>query len=270
MKKKISLLFAGLFLCLIIVSAQDRESRNVGSAFTKVAFQIPGKLYIRQGSTAKVEIQASKDLLSKIETKVDGSKLVIHSPGKWNWTGNETATVYVTINNLEGLSVGGSGDVIGEGKFTTRDLQLGVSGSGSMEIEIEASGDLEASVSGSGELSVRGGAKSVHSQVSGSGRSNLSLNVSGEADFSISGSGKIEASGKATKLDASVSGSGKVLSADLEVNTAEIHISGSGNVETNVKEELDGRISGSGNIRYKGNPNRVNVNSSGSGNASKM
>jgi hypothetical protein len=269
MKKNITLLFLGLFLCFTVVSAQDRQTRNVGS-FTKVAFQVPGKLHIKQGSTAKVEVQAPSNLQSKILTEVDGSKLVIHSPDKWNWSGGESITVYITITSLEALTVGGSGDVIGEGKFTTRDLHLGVSGSGSMEIEIEASGNLEANVSGSGELNVRGSSKSTHGQVSGSGRANLTLNMTGEADFSISGSGKIEASGKASELEASISGSGKVLASNLEVVSADIHISGSGGVETNVKEAIDARISGSGNVRYKGNPSKVNVDSSGSGGASKM
>jgi hypothetical protein len=41
-------------------------------------------------------------------------------------------------------------------------------------------------------------------------------------------------------------------------------------VEINVKNELDAVISGSGSVSYKGNPNKVNSHSSGSGKVSKM
>src|SRR6188508_443381 len=92
-------------ICLMItsaeVSAQTKESRNV-SNFTRVAFGIPGKLYIRQGSADKVEIEASKELLSKIETEVEGSRLVIKTPDKFNWrSGDDNIKVYITIKNLE-------------------------------------------------------------------------------------------------------------------------------------------------------------------------
>jgi hypothetical protein len=271
MKKKLSLLFLGLFLCLNLVSAQNRETRNVGT-FTKIAFKVPGKLYLKQGSTQKVEIEATKEVLSKIETSVDGSRLVIRTPDNWNWNwkNDEKINIYITINSFEGLSVAGSGQAIGEGKFNTGDLNLDVSGSGSLDLDVASSGELKTNVSGSGQMNVKGSAKELSSQVSGSGRVSLHVDVSGDSDFSISGSGKIEASGKADELKTSISGSGKVFASDLEVNKADIHISGSGNAEVNVKDELETRISGSGNVRYKGNPNKVNANSSGSGSVSKF
>ena len=271
MKKKLTLLFVGLFLCFTIVSAQNRETRNVGT-FNKIAFRIPGKLYLKQGSSQKVEIEATKEALAKIETKVEGSKLLIHSPDKWNWNwkNNDEINVYVTITNFEGLSVAGSGEVIGEGKFNAGDLSLDVSGSGSLDLEVAASGNLRTAVSGSGRMNVKGTSKEMSSQVSGSGRVSLAVNVSEDTDFSISGSGKIEASGRANELKTSISGSGKVIASNLEVSKADIHISGSGSAEVNVKDELEARISGSGNVRYKGDPDKVNSNSSGSGSVSKM
>jgi hypothetical protein len=271
MKKNIFLLAV---TCLMIASAglfaQSRENRNV-SGFSKVEFRIAGKLYIRQGNSEKVEIEASKDMLSKIETEVEGSRLIIHTPGTWNWkSDDDNVKVYVTVKNLEALSASGSGDVIGESKFSTNDLDLKVSGSGSLKIDVESSGDIDADVSGSGQLMVSGTSKGFESSVSGSGRTEMKVNVSGKTDFAISGSGKIEAAGRTDDLEISISGSGKVLGANFETNKCDVRISGSGNVEISVKEELDSHISGSGSVSYKGNPSKINNNASGSGTLRKI
>ncbi len=55
---------------------------------------------------------------------------------------------------------------------------------------------------------------------------------------------------------------------DLSSNDADIRISGSGEIKISVKENLIARISGSGNIYYKGDPKKQDIKVSGSGNVS--
>lgn len=261
-----------VFLTNALVHGQSRETRNVGS-FTKIAFRYPGKVYLKQGSPQKVELEGSKDVLKEIETEVEGSKLVIGKENKWmdwSWGDDDKITVYITVPNIDGISVSGSGDVIGENRITTGDINLNVSGSGSLSLDVEASGDIEADVSGSGDIDLKGKARTFDSDVSGSGKVNLAMNINGTADFSVSGSGKIEASGSADNVKTSISGSGKVLASELQANRCEVRISGSGDVEINVKNELDATISGSGSVSYRGDPNKVNSSSSGSGKIRKM
>jgi len=255
-----------------IVFAQTKETRNVGT-FTKISFRVPGKLYLRQGSPQKVEIQGKKSVLDEIDTEVEGSRLVIGKEGKWmdwNWSKDDEVTVWITVKDIEGLAVSGSGDLIGETKIVAKDLDLAVSGSGNLKVEAEASGDMEADVSGSGDLEVKGKCRNYNSDVSGSGKVIMTMNIQEDADLGISGSGKIEASGTANKVKTSISGSGKVLAANLETNSCNIRISGSGDVQINVKNEIDAVISGSGSVSYRGNPSKVNSHSSGSGSLRKM
>lgn len=273
MKKLISLLLVHVIVGSSFVFAQNRETRNVGT-FTKISFRVPGKLYLRQGTPQKVEIEGKGDVLKEIETEVDGSKLVIGKEGNdwFNWgdSDNDQVKVYITVKDIDGLSVSGSGDLIGETKIVTGDLDLNVSGSGSLKVEIEASGAVEGDVSGSGNLIMKGKCRSFDSDVSGSGKVILTTAITETADFGVSGSGKIEASGSAGTVKASISGSGKVLAANLETNKCDVRISGSGDVEINVKNELDANISGSGTVSYKGNPNKVNSHASGSGTVKKV
>jgi hypothetical protein len=129
---------------------------------------------------------------------------------------------------------------------------------------------MEANVSGSGNIKLNGECKRFSSDVSGSGKVVVSVTSSGAADFGVSGSGKIEASGSASTVTATISGSGKVMAGDLETNSCDVKIAGSGDVEINVKNELDANITGSGNVRYKGNPSKVNSHSAGSGHVRKL
>lgn len=267
------LIFLSLFfLSVTLVFGQGRETRSVGN-FTKIAFRLPGKLYLKQGSPQKVELDGDKDVLKEIETDVEGTRLVIEKENdNWNWKndGAKEIKVYVTVPNIEEVSVSGSGDVIGESKITTNDLELKVSGSGNLKLDIDASGDVEGDVSGSGDMELSGKCKSFESHVSGSGKVDMAMTIQQKADLSVSGSGEIKAKGSASDVEAGISGSGKILAADLQTNRCEVKISGSGDVEISVKEELDANISGSGKVRYKGDPAKVNSNASGSGKVSKM
>jgi hypothetical protein len=268
-----------VIICLLVlvansfVSAQSRETRNVES-FTKIAFRYPGKLYLRQGSPQKVELQGDKDVLREVETEVDGSKLIIGREGRWfddwKWGDDKKITVYITVPNIEGVNVSGSGDVIGETKITGDDFDFNVSGSGSLTLDVEATGDINADVSGSGGLDLKGKCKSFESDVSGSGKVVLAMNIADDADFSVSGSGRIQASGNADDVKTTISGSGKILAADLQAKSCNVRISGSGDVEINVREALDATISGSGSVSYRGNPSKVNSHASGSGKVRKM
>ncbi len=273
MKTRITTTLLVIVLSISSAIAQTREVRNV-SNFTKISFRVPGKLYLKQGSPQKVEIEGKKDVLEKIETEVDGNRLIIGEESKWmdwSWGNNDDqVNIYITVKDIEGLSVSGSGDLIGQGKITSSNLDLNVSGSGSLQLEASVSGDMEADVSGSGEIVLKASCKNYDSDVSGSGRIELDVAIADKADFSVSGSGKIQASGTANEIKTSISGSGKVLAANLEVNKCEVRISGSGDVEINVKSELDANISGSGSVSYKGNPSHVNSHASGSGHIRKM
>lgn len=271
MKKQLIILSLAFLAGISLSDAQTKEVRNVGT-FTKISFRAPGKLYLRQGTPQRVELQGKQEILKEIETDVEGNRLVIGKEGNWTWkwSDNEEITVYITVKDIEGISVSGSGDIIGETKIVAGDLDLNVSGSGNMKIEAEASGEIEADVSGSGDLNLKGKCREFNSDVSGSGKVQMTMNVAEEADFGISGSGKIEASGTASTVKASISGSGKVLASNMETNRCEVRISGSGDVEINVKNEIDANISGSGSVSYRGNPSKVNSHSSGSGHVKKM
>lgn len=268
--KRLAVLFA--FLAVVMFGqAQTRETRTVGN-FTKISYRVPGKLYLKQGSPQKVELEGPADILKEIETEVSGDKLIIGKENRWmdwGWSSKDNIIAYVTVPTIEAVSVAGSGDLFCEDKINVGDLDLGVSGSGSMRLAFNATGNVEADVSGSGDMDLKGNCNNFDSDVSGSGKVYVSVAIKENADFGVSGSGKIQAQGNARAVKASISGSGKVLAGDLVAEKCDVRISGSGDLEVNVKEELEATISGSGSVTYTGEPKRVNTHASGSGHVRK-
>lgn len=229
MKKIFTLLSLTAFAFFVSIdsSQAQKETRDVDS-FNKISFGISGNLYIKQGNTQSLVLEG--DDLDDIKTEVSNGKLRIKNKNSgWNWH-RERVDVYITVRDLEGISLSGSGKVIGENTFKTGDLELSVSGSGEMELDIE-SDDVESGISGSGEIELTGMARTHH--------------------VSISGSGKLRAD-------------------DLRVETYNIHISGSGSCRIYASKEIDASVSGSGSIYYKGDPDKVYSKASGSGKLRKI
>ena len=220
-----------LFATVTILPAQDRRSIDV-SGFDEISLGGSGTLYVRQGSSFNVEFEGSEEIYERMKFEVRGDRLNIgQKNGSWwsGWKGG-SYSVYITLPELEGLSVSGSGEIEGNGTFKTDDLDLSVSGSGEIKL------------------------------------SSNSANV----EISISGSGEVELSGTGNSIDAHISGSGTVDARDFKVRNLDARISGSGDVYANATESIESRISGSGNIYYVGNPKHLNNNSSGSGKIRKI
>jgi hypothetical protein len=205
----------------------EKETRDL-RGFTKVNFGVSGNLYINFGNDFKVVLEGDRDLLEDIVTEVTGGKLVIKKEN-WRLNMNEKVTIYITMPEIKGLGVSGSGRAEIKDAVKTDNLSLSVSGSGKLyTADIDAT-DLSCSISGSGDIIIVG-------------------------------------SGNVSDADISISGSGNYSGEQLKIGSAGISISGSGNCSCNVSESLKASVSGSGNVTYIGHQDtRVDARVSGSG-----
>lgn len=223
-----------LLLAITVSLSAFGQKRTVDvDNFSELSLGINGTVYLKQGSSNKVEIECDDDVFEEIEFEMRGDRLVIKKEGNWSWGSGWRRTevdIYVTMKSIEGLSVSGSGLIESDGTLKTEDIKLSVSGSGDMELDLE----------------------------------------SDEMDLRISGSGSIRLNGTAQEAEARISGSGRVKAEDLTVKIFTARISGSGSCYITATDEIDASISGSGSVYYAGNPDRVISNSSGSGKVRKM
>jgi len=201
-----------------------KETRDV-KGFTSVGLGIAGNLYIKIGPQFSIEFEGEKNDLEEVITELSGERLQIKHEN-WRFHFKNKVNVYVTMPELTGLGVSGSGRAEIQSAVKTEDFDLSVSGSGNIytaDLDVE---NLECHISGSGNIKL-GGGNAV------------------DTEISISGSGSFY--GEMTKCE-----------------TMEVHVSGSGNCTCQVTGSLEASVSGSGNVTYTGNP-KIDARVSGSG-----
>ena len=186
------------------------------------------------GTEGELTLRGEENLLEYIKTEVKDDKLVIKvkngvnlKPSSWGNGGGIKVTV--PVEDVEAVSLSGSGDVVSKTVLKAENFSAKVSGSGDVSLEIEAE-SVEASLSGSGDI-------------------NLSGNT---GDFEVR-----------------VSGSGDIKAYELNADNVEATISGSADIKVTANEMLVARVSGSGDIHYRGDPKKIDSKASGSGEISK-
>ena len=76
----------------------------------------------------------------------------------------------------------------------------------------------------------------------------------GSAELSVTGSGRLEGRGTLDAVEVELTGSGDVDLIELETGVVGAELTGSGSLSTHVGERLVARITGSGDVRYRGEP----------------
>ena len=197
-------------------------------SFDGVAVAGSFDVFLVSGNEGKLDITVEENLEQYLVTEVKDGELKIKWKNGVNIRTSSKTTVTVHFKNISSLAMAGSGDIVGKDRIKSNSLDVAVAGSGDIKADIAVS----------------------------------------QLETAISGSGDIELSGTATEFEAAVSGSGDVDAYDLKVEKADLRISGSGSMGVNVEKEITARVSGSGKIKYKGQPRIEDVKVSGSGNVS--
>jgi hypothetical protein len=189
-------------------------------------------VYYQQISQDKpfLQISVDKNILPFVDIRVVNSRLIISQKDNSNLRPSQFK-IYTNSRSISKAKISGSGSF-------------------HMEREVNA-GKLEILVSGSGNVK----ADSLYCE-------NLNL--------TISGSGSVKTKGAANRAKFHVSGSGSIKAFDYLANDLDCSISGSGSVEVFAYESLKASVSGSGNLKYKGNPETVTNHVSGSGSIRKV
>ncbi|NNJ89191.1 MAG: DUF2807 domain-containing protein [Eudoraea sp.] len=186
-----------------------------------------------EGSEGTISLKGEENLLEYIITEVKNGKLVVKpekgvnlQPSSWRSGG---ISVTIPVEEINALSMSGSGDLVGNVVLKGGDFKTSMSGSGDMSIDLDVQ-DLQVTVSGSGDM---------------------------------------ELNGSADNLEVQISGSGDVHAYGLSADNVSAIVSGSADIEVTANESLKARVSGSGDISYRGNPAKIDSKASGSGDISK-
>lgn len=211
--------------------------------------------YTQQSGKPKVEIYTSDNIVDLLDIYVKNGKLNLGFKKNVKVSYNKLE-IRVTSEDLNAVNVAGSGDFKFTNGLKTDQLKMNVAGSGDITASnIQCSQVFTANVAGSGDIECKQlKAADMDISVAGSGDLKIENAQVTSANASVAGSGTVKISGSADKANYSVAGSGDLYASDFKVQDISASVAGSGDIKCYAVEHLKARVSGSGTIGYKGNP----------------
>lgn len=211
--------------------SQNSETRSLES-FDGISVSASINAEIVKGNKNSILITAYEVDLDKVETEIrDGTLKVGMKSKNWNGSWSKRKKVNVVITYTEDpdyISVSASADLIAKDIIQSDKLELKVSSSGDLILEVDVN-SLKASVSSSGDIDI---------------------------------------SGSANSADVSVSSSGDFTGKKLKVQNADLSASSSADISIHVDGNLKARASSSADIEYYGNPKNKDISKSSQGSVS--
>jgi hypothetical protein len=182
------------------------EERDV-SNFHKIHLSGIGNLIITQGEEESLTIEADDNIIAIIEAEVSGNELNIGFKRGYAFTPSATIKFYLTVVDLDEISLSGAGNIDCEG-FETEVLQFDVSGAGDLDFDLDAE-RVEVVVSGAGNIILSGKVDSQEIEIDGAGKYDGEDLESRECAITVSGAGSATVN-VSELLDVEINGVGNV------------------------------------------------------------
>lgn len=293
--KKLSLFIVAIcILCSCGFSIFEKQIKGNGNIVTKdVSIQDYSKLELQTSANLIYEqkesvapflsIEVDEDLQQYVSAEVVDGSLTIRTTKNFS---SKRFNIYTNSKSLQGVRNSSSGNIELKGTVSSPNIELlaqssgsikasdinataatiTISGSGSSSINTINTANITLKLSGSGSFK----ADTINSSdetitVNGSGSVKINNSNSKNLNLSLSGSGGIQIGGTTTEASITASGSGSVNATALKATNAKCKSSGSGGINIQVTGSLDATTTGSGSIKYTGNPINVIKASNGSG-----
>jgi hypothetical protein len=263
----VALLVSGCGFQIVTGSGRiTTETRDV-SGFTNVTLAGFGNVYITQGGSESVRIEAEDNLIPYFDTTVRGSTLRIGIKDQYvgfNLHPTRPVKFYVTLPTIDAVTLAGSGDIFA-GKIQAGVFDISLLGSGNISTAALDATSLALQLSGSGNISLGSvSASQVDANIAGSGDIQVQTLTADKLSSKTAGSGNITLGGKVGQQSAEILGSGDYRAGGLNSETATVHVTGSVNSQVAASAILNVTILGSGDVAYSGNPT-VHASIAGSG-----
>lgn len=220
MKTKLTSIFTLIAILFGFQGVRAAEENREVAAFSEISLRVPATLHVKQGEHQSVELVGKESALEEIVTEVKDRELIIRFPTKnyiWKDFTPGKIEIFITVPEVNALSVAGSGDIVSDGGINSRIIELEISGSGRMFLKDLKAERVKASISGSGDMELAG-------------------------------------TGKSVDLSVLISGSGNFKGLDFPAEDVNVKIAGSGDAFVQAVSSLKVRAAGSGDVKYKGNP----------------
>jgi len=201
------------------IVTEERDVKN----FNGISVSAGIDVYITQGNEESVKVVTDENLLDIVKTEVKDDVLKIYASK--NIRSAASKKVYVEYINLNKIKISSAGDIKGENTLNTDELEIGISSSGDLKLDVIA--------------------QKIYIDISSSGDANLT----GKTDF----------------LKANLSSAGDLNAFDLEAKFGDVSVSSAGDAKVFITEEASFSSSSAGDIVYKGDPRIKHISTSSAG-----
>lgn len=176
--------------------------------FSKVRLTGSGDVVITKGAKREVRVEADDNIIEDVRTEVGDNGTLILGMKKGSW--NNVHLKYIIVNPvLESAEISGSGSITVESDFDAKQMQSGISGSGSIRFKGGKTAKHDVRISGSGSIMADAiESDDVRVEISGSGSANVFAKKT--LDARISGSGDVYYKGT-PEITKSIRGSGSLV-----------------------------------------------------------
>lgn len=215
------------FFSLAASDSEKTENRNVES-FSTIEVSSGIDLFLKQGDAEKVVVKADEDIIDDIVTRVKDGVLKIYMKEKhgWSWKNwNHKRDVYVTVIEIDGLKASSGSDIESEGMLVQKNMKIKASSGSDVDLELKAD--------------------------------KVMLETSSGSDAKLVG--------RANYLEASSSSGSDLNASDFEVKECRVSASSGSDASVFVTERIKADASSGGDIYYRGNPERKDINESSGG-----
>ncbi|NMM48644.1 head GIN domain-containing protein [Marinigracilibium pacificum] len=224
-------ILTSLIIFLAATLGINAQSIQNPDDFDQISISVPATVYLSIGSTS-IRFEGDSDDIEELETEIKGGKLDIRKRNNksWGWSSSDDIKIYISTPQVNDISLSGSGTIEGKSKFKSSSMKISLSGSGDINLDVDAD-ELKVYLTGSGDINLKGSGNDASAMVTGSGDIDMK---------------------------------------NCEVKNMDAKVTGSGDLLVYVTQSLNSSIMGSGDIGYKGNPDKVNNNTMGSGDLEKI
>ena len=131
------------------------HDRQADQPFTRVSVQQSITLYVSQGKTEGITVEADDNIIPYIKTEIKNGQLNIFLDPEVIVRGYTAMNVSVSMPIITDINVAAAGRLEGSSPFTVNKLEIVASGAGSVKLEVKGS-EVDVEASGAARLELKG------------------------------------------------------------------------------------------------------------------
>ena len=208
------------------------SEKRVTAAYDKIAVIGFFDVELIAGKEGNITLNGEENLLPYIKIEVVNQELKISTEKNKNISTSNGKKLLITVpfESISQVSLTGSGDIDTKNTIIANKFAVKLTGSGDLRLSIDSK----------------------------------------YLEVTLNGSGDIVLNGKTENINSVLSGSGDIKASKMKSKNANVTVSGSGDSSVFCSESIYARVSGSGDIKYSGDPQKKDTKVNGSGDITKL